>query len=476
MAVTVKTRERKRPIFVTRATVSPPLAESVPTLDPVPMAPDALPPELLPTRPGTPAVDAFYTHPAPVPEVVVPDEQATPEAANAELPTYLGPVEAAAARVRALENAPLPTYSRKRAALAGGLYGLSKGLATGNIGAGIGAGIAGTVGGAVRPQRIAYLQRQDEIAEEQERFKREVGRATAIGTLESQAALAKQRRDKAQHDELTAARAAKDKRIARLMQQLSPARLDKYDPTDKSHAASQQILKEATELGIADQLVPFTKPEGAPQHIKVLGVTYVWNNKTREYEKARGIPEEPMVEIEGPQGKGYIGLPQWYQGDLNRQARDYSTQQTDQRRAEDEYRKEQEKRDQQRKEAADIISDLEESRQDYYDLKFRTEQSAKAEQSASPAGKATAAEARETWEYHRDKALSKAKALMKKLGGYGHLYETGLGSDGVPYVKERVEAGAPPAVPVYGPTRQAPAPLLPTRQGSKRYDVSRYLQ
>jgi hypothetical protein len=183
-----------------------------------------------------------------------------------------------------------------------------------------------------------------------------------------------------------------------------------------------------------------------------------------------------MVEIEGPQGKGYIGLPQWYQGDLNRQARDYSTQQTDQRRAEDEYRKEQEKRDQQRKEAADIISDLEESRQDYYDLKFRAEQSAKAEQSASPAGKATAAEARETWEYHRDKALSKAKALMKKLGGYGHLYETGLGSDGVPYVKERVEAGAPPAVPVYGPTRQAPAPLLPTRQGSKRYDVSRYLQ
>jgi hypothetical protein len=239
---------------------------------------------------------------------------------SSDLPTYKGPalsapnlptrvvaepqpgtVEYEEANLRRLQATPLKNLSRKKAAVTGFIRGLAIGL-QGGPGAGAGGAITGAIAGAIAPGRTAEMQRDQQIAEQQAKLRGAIQTEGALSEIDTRRALSEQRRAKPLEDAEKAAQAARKDRIARLI--TMHGRLGRYNPNDPNDSASQAVKKEAESLGVANELVPYTKAEKVPPRQVVDGVTYE-RQDNGDWKAASGLPGRKMVDTPyGPVSPG----------------------------------------------------------------------------------------------------------------------------------------------------------------------------
>jgi hypothetical protein len=180
-----------------------------------------------------------------------------------------------------LQNNPRPEMSRKKAAG----YNFLRNLATG----GIGPALIGAAVGAIAPGATSKMRHEDEVA-------KATGQLNSALKRDEERALIEQRRRQPEKDYQNALRAEREKRIANLMTMHD--RAGHYNPEDPNDKASQMIKAQAEALGVADQLIPYTKADKVPPHLNVDGTEYE-RQQDGSWAPAKGLPTRAMVNVPG---------------------------------------------------------------------------------------------------------------------------------------------------------------------------------
>jgi hypothetical protein len=420
-------------------------------------APSNLEPDTRPTinAPPPPQPAAYAAPPTPPLPGFEPTDTAPtgqPAEVSKDLPTYRGPEDdltAEARRIYEKENAPLQKISRKRAALAGALYGLGQGLQSGNIGVGIGAAAAGAVGGAIAPRRLQKMKREDEIAEDYAKLGRRIKTAGTIGEIQARAAETQRRIEEPKIEREKLKSKLYDERVDRAMKNLTS--LPKYDPNDKTDAASQTMLKEFQTLGIADQIPSRTAetPVGGTEWVpKKTGTDTtgkpVWELVPFEKLKAggtrevKGLPHKPLVTSpSGPitpaESERNIATAAAQAQRIKEHELDVGRRQTE--RGEDISREDFQKQQAREEKAAKLAGDVDEYK-------------SQAVEAQKVINSTTDPKTKAAYEYIRQQALNKAQGAATELSqGYGDIYEAGPGEGGWPYYKRKAGPATPPVMP-----------------------------
>lgn len=378
-----------------------------------------------------------YTRPR-----IVGTDPATPALEEAEvLPTRprlvhpKGTVEYQEKLLSDRETGPPEKMSRKRAAA----YNALRFLGTGNpLASGIGA-----IVGALAPGATGKLAQRDQVAEAGAQLDTAMEREGRRSQIEA-------RRRLPQKEAEAARRSEREKRIANLM--TMHGRAGHYNPDDPDDRSSQVIKAAADELGVSDQLIPYTAKDKIPPHVTVTDADGVEITFERQedgnWKPAQGLPTRKKESVFVP-GYGHMTPAQARQADATADQRTYQRNRDvvgdtrhETERTEDKATRTAEQDRSYRREAAAIAGEV----------ATANAEAAKWKHLVASAKPGDPNVAYYTSEMEKAKAAGNAKALELSQG-YGDIYEAGPGEEGWAYVK---------------PKERPAAEALPTRSGKRQ--------
>lgn len=346
------------------------------------------------------------------PRTATPPETAAAEDVSETLPTRprlvypKGTVEYQDRLVTDLESTPPEKMSRKKSSL----YGFLRGLRTG----GLGAGAVGAIVGAIAPGATAEMKQRDEVAKASAKLDTAIQREGKLSVID-------ERRRQPQKEYEAALRTEREKRIANLMTMHD--RAGHYNPDDPNDRSSQIIKAQAVALGVADQLIPYTKADRTPPTKEIDGVVFE-RQADGNWTAAKGLPSRAMVNVPG---YGPMTPAQARQADATAGERVYQRG----RDTKLDERHDQERAEQRRQAASRIAGDVATHNANaakLQDFALKTKDPAMKEYAES--------------EMLGEKEKANAKALELRQG-YGDIYEAGPGEGGWAYVKPKEQPSRP---------------------------------